>query len=210
MEDKILQMDIIHLQSIDSTQSFAKKNAHTFSPTAITCIVADRQTAGKGKFQRPWHSPPDVNLYATFYFRLDTNAAHLTSLSNLLSVSLAKVLIQEGFIPQIKWPNDIQLSGKKVAGILCETIFQPQEIEIFLGIGINVNMEKEEFFHIDQPATSLKIELGYTYKKEVLLEKLYVQFSQDLAIFKIEGFSPFFAFYNEHLANKGKIDLFRN
>lgn len=201
-------MNTIHLQSIDSTQTYAKTHAHTFPPDLITCIVADTQTAGKGKFQRPWHSPADVNLYTTFYFRLHTSTPDLISLSGLLAVSLTKILIQKGFDPQIKWPNDLLLSGKKMAGILCETVFRSQFIEVFLGIGINVNMEKEECPFINQPVTSLKMETGHDWDLKELLQNLRIQFSHDLTLFKTEGFLPFHTFYNQHLIHKGSVISF--
>jgi BirA family biotin operon repressor/biotin-[acetyl-CoA-carboxylase] ligase len=197
-------MHEIRLHSIDSTQSYAKEHAAEFPPDQITCITAEEQTAGRGRFKRSWLSPKGVNLYATFYFRLPSSTKDLISLAQLLACSLAKLLLEVGLHPKIKWPNDIQLSGKKLSGILCETSFQKNEIEIFLGIGINVNMEAHFLGKIDQPATSLKVETGMDWDRMELLKKLQVQWTYDLELFKKEGLAPFHTFLEKHLAYKGE------
>jgi len=84
----------------------------------------------------------------------------------------------------MKWPNDVLLHGKKVAGVLCETIFHPDFIEIILGVGLNVNMEEKDLSLIDQAATSLKNETHRTWDKQDLFRKLRTLFLSDLASFK--------------------------
>lgn len=194
----------IHLDVIDSTNTYAKKNCATFAPDQITCITAEEQTAGRGRFQRNWVSPRGVNLYSTFYFQLPANTLHLISLAQVMTYSFAAVLLKEGLHPKIKWPNDVLLSGKKVSGVLCETSFHHQTVEFFLGIGINVNLEADAAARIDQPATSLKIETNRTWDKKALLKKLQKQFAEDLAKFKKEGFTPFHSQFENLLAYKGE------
>ncbi len=196
------EITTIHLAQTDSTNTYAKRHVHTFAPDKITCISAEEQTAGRGRFQRSWHSPKNVNLYLTFYFRLPLNTLHLISLAQVMTYSFANILLQEGLHPKIKWPNDVQLNGKKVSGVLCETSFQEKFAEIFLGIGINVNMEN--FSQIDKPATSLKVETGRTWDKETLLKKLQKEFSTNLERFRKEGFTPFHSQFENLLAYKGQ------
>ncbi len=167
----------IHLDTIDSTNTYAKKHCQSFAPDKITCVTAEEQTAGRGRFQRNWVSPRGVNLYATFYFRLPVNALHLISLGQVMTYSFASVLLHEGLHPKIKWPNDILLNEKKVSGVLCETTFHQNYVDLFLGIGINVNMDAETVSKIDKPATSLKIETGRVWDKQALLKKLEKQFA---------------------------------
>jgi BirA family biotin operon repressor/biotin-[acetyl-CoA-carboxylase] ligase len=195
-------MNEIHLDIIDSTNTYAKQHAATFPPAQITCITAEEQTAGRGRYQRKWVSPRGVNIYATFYFRLPVNTLHLTSLAQVMTYSFASVLLHEGLHPKIKWPNDIQLSSKKVSGILCETAFQKDFVEVFLGIGINVNLE--DAGSIDQPATSLLLETGRKWDKAALLKKIQKQFTADLEKFKKEGFTPFHSAFENLLAYKGQ------
>ena len=199
-----MEISQVHLDTVDSTNAYAKKHGASFAPDKITCVTAEEQTAGRGRFQRKWTSPRGVNLYATFFFHLPVGTVHLTSLGQVMTYSFASLLIREGFHPKIKWPNDVQLHGKKVAGILCETVFHPRLVEIILGIGINVNMEKRDLAAIDQPATSLKNETGRVWDKKDLLEKLGKEFASDLETFKKEGFAPFRDPFENLLAYKGE------
>lgn len=194
----------IHLDTVDSTNTYAKNHLSDFPPNQMVCITAEEQTAGRGRRLHQWISPRGVNLYITFFFRLPQTTADLTCLSHLLAYSLASVLFKENLPVQIKWPNDLLLNRKKFGGILCETILSSQEIEVILGIGINVNMSSELLDSIDQPATSLSVETGHIWDKNGLLKKLQNQFIEDLAIFTEEGFSPFHAKINPFLAFKGE------
>jgi BirA family biotin operon repressor/biotin-[acetyl-CoA-carboxylase] ligase len=117
-----------------------------------------------------------------------------------MSCSVTKVLLNEGVKPMIKWPNDLLLNGKKLCGALAES----DGTTVFLGVGLNVNMEAEDFAEVDQKATSLKVETGRTWDKDLLLKNLQEQFEKDLATFRKEGFAPFFSFFDKRLAHKGK------
>lgn len=194
----------LHLDTVDSTNTYAKQHSASFPKGQITCITAEEQTAGKGRFQRTWISPRGVNLYATFYFTLPLNTLHLVSLSQVMAYSVATLLKHEGLQPQIKWPNDVRLKEKKVSGILCETQFHKDIIDIFLGVGINVNLDAKSASQIDQPATSLYLETGKQWDKKALLKKLEAQFVKDLERFKKEGFTPFHKEFEKLLALKGE------
>ncbi len=198
-------MKTIRLDSVDSTNTYAKQHAASFSPHEIICITADAQTAGRGRFGRPWLSPKGANIYATFSFRLPLQTMHLTSLGQVMAATVANLLVNEHLHPQIKWPNDVQLSGKKLAGVLCETEFHRDAVQVFLGVGINVNMELRELQTIDQPATSLQAETGHAWDKEALLQKLQKQFAVDLEKFKNGGFAPFHHLFENLLAHKGEV-----
>jgi len=195
-------MHEIHFESIDSTSTYAKTYGNAFPSDQITCITADEQTAGHGRFNRPWASPKGVNIYASFYFRLPQNTKHLTSLAQVMTSSMAAVLTHLN--PKIKWPNDIQLNGKKVCGVLCELTFQGEEVIAILGVGVNVNMEMSDLQKIDKPATSLKAVTGHTWDQAELLKKLQKQFENDLEKFKKEGFDPFHDFFERSLCYKGE------
>jgi birA, biotin-[acetyl-CoA-carboxylase] ligase region len=202
-------MHTIHLKTIDSTNTYAKKLSSSFPHGQITCIYADEQTAGKGRQKRSWISPPNVNLYVTFFLQLPMNTPQLTSIGQILALSCATCLHKHDLSAQIKWPNDIQLHSKKIGGILCEIDFAPPLANLFLGIGLNVNMEKNLLAQIDQPATSLLAETNKTWDREKLLQELQMQFELDLKTFKQKGFAPFHAQLNNLLSMKGKtVSLF--
>ena len=198
-------MKTIRLETTDSTNTYAKQNAVNFSVHDIVCITAEAQTAGRGRFGRPWVSPKGMNLYTTFVFRLPLETTHLKSLGQVMAASVARLLLNEQLHPQIKWPNDVLLSGKKLAGVLCETEFHRDFVQVFLGVGVNVNMDRGELETIDQPATSLKHETGRVWDKNGLLQKLQAQFTADLEQFKHGGFAPFHALFEQLLAHKGQV-----
>jgi len=102
----------IHFDIINSTQSWAKK--HYAQLPTNTLISASQQTHGLGQFQRPWISPDEENIYATFYFTLPEKIADLTHLSQLATLTVVQVLQKRGFAPKIKPPNDILLAEKKM------------------------------------------------------------------------------------------------
>ncbi len=194
----------IHFDTIDSTNTWTKKNAATLDAHQLTCVTALEQTAGRGRFFHKWVSPRGQNIYATLYFCLPRACPYIINLGQILSLSSIAVLKRKGFSPQIKWPNDILLNGKKVAGILCETVFFEDRIGAILGIGINVNMSQELLETIDQPATSLAQLSGQTWTLEQILEPVLKQFLKDLDTLLAKGFEPFRTGYEKLLAYKGK------
>ena len=199
-----MQIVELHFDSIDSTQSYAKREVDTFAADQMTCIIAEEQTKGHGRLQRTWVSPKGVNLYVTFCFRLPITTKHLGSLAIVMAYSLSSLLLKEKLHPKIKWPNDIQIGGKKVAGVLAETVFHKNSVQIFLGIGINVNMGKEDLDRIDQPATSLKKETHRSWDRSSFLKQLEERFLQDLDRFQKGGFTSFHQAVDALLAYRGE------
>jgi BirA family biotin operon repressor/biotin-[acetyl-CoA-carboxylase] ligase len=145
-----------------------------------------------------------MNLYATFYFKHKGQNSALSTLAQVMATSLASLLLQEGFSPQIKWPNDVLLRRKKVAGILCELLFDQEFVEVLLGVGVNLNMEAEDSAKISQPVTSLKMETGKTWKRDLFLQKLGAQFEKDVASFFEQGFAPFRPFFESLWIHRGE------
>ena len=204
-----MQYEDVFLKTVDSTQTYAKKNTASFNKEKITCIYADEQTKGKGRFQRKWLSSKDENLNITFYFQLDSKALHLISINHVLALSLIDFLREKKLDPKIKWPNDIMLSNKKLAGVLCEIQIKNEIADLFLGIGINVNTSKEFIDQIDQKATSLKLETNKTWDKKDLLKNLKQKFLENLITFKKTGFTSFHEKYENSLLYIGeKITFF--
>ncbi|MEX1013337.1 MAG: biotin--[acetyl-CoA-carboxylase] ligase [Waddliaceae bacterium] len=155
-------MKKIHLKSIDSTNLFAKRELKGFPKDQLTLIIADIQTRGRGQFEREWISPKG-NLYMTSVRFLPDYPKDLTKIPLKFARNIQKWLLQYGVQAKIKWPNDLMVNQKKIAGILCETAWFEGELAIILGVGLNVNMTTEEASKIDQAATSLKIETGQSF-----------------------------------------------
>lgn len=194
----------VHFDTIDSTNTWAKNNAATLDPDGLTCITAKEQTAGRGRFRRRWISGKGENITATLFFTLKKDTPIITNMGQILSLSCIYVLKERGFLPQIKWPNDLLIDGKKIAGILCETAPLPDRQGIILGIGINVNMSDILLDAIDQPATSLAQLSGRTWILEEILKPLVEQFLIDLNRLETEGFAPFQEAYEQYLAFRGQ------
>lgn len=194
----------IHLETVNSTNTWVKEHHTSLNSQEFTCLYASEQTAGRGRFNRKWLSAKGNNIYATLYFCVEKNFTHLGNLSQILSLACIEVLEQKGFHPQIKWPNDILVEGKKLAGILCETITVNDQIGVVLGIGINVDLSPSLLATIDQPATSLAQLSEKSWKQEQLLEPLVELFLKHLDVLQKEGFSPFVPLYTERLTLKDK------
>jgi BirA family biotin operon repressor/biotin-[acetyl-CoA-carboxylase] ligase len=170
-------MNIIHLEEINSTNEYAKKNISQIED--MTAIYASRQTNGHGRLDRKWVDTGEDNLYLTIVLKpfKDLNPIY-ANFTQYLSVILSMLLEEEyGLKPQIKWPNDVLIEGRKIAGILAEGTTQGGEFQgLALGIGVNLNTSKEIIEKIDKPATSLFCETGVHITKEMFMEKLLTKF----------------------------------
>jgi BirA family transcriptional regulator, biotin operon repressor / biotin---[acetyl-CoA-carboxylase] ligase len=195
-------MKHIHFEEIDSTNTWAKRHIAEWASEGVTLITASGQTAGRGRFNRQWVSPFHVNLYATFCFWFDTQRDDIGHIPQLLALAVAQMLEKEGFSPVIKWPNDLLLKGKKVAGILCETVMDQERRGIVCGLGLNVNMPLNALNQIDRPATSLLVEAGRSFDIKDILKHLQKLFTDSLSDFIGNGFSRFFPLLQERSAFK--------
>lgn len=184
-------MNIIRLDEIDSTNLYAKQ--HLSELGDMTVIVADRQTAGRGRFNRSWIDLGRDNIFATIVLKpSETFDEKYTNITQFLSVMMCKVFEQYGVSPSIKWPNDVLIDGKKIAGILSETVVQGQKFKgIMLGFGINLNAEKDALLNIkDKEATALNLEINSDYiDKEKFLNDLLNEFFGNYDLFLNDGFA---------------------
>jgi BirA family biotin operon repressor/biotin-[acetyl-CoA-carboxylase] ligase len=128
-----------------------------------TVVLAESQSLGKGRLGRVWTSPPGVNLYSSLLLRppiIPVDAPQLTFLS---AVAVARTIRACTLLtPVIKWPNDILVNGNKVAGLLNEMTAETDRVTtVVLGVGINLNMAREQFpAELRHPASSLFLEGG--------------------------------------------------
>ena len=187
---------------LDSTQEYGKELAKTESVHG-TLIVADTQTAGKGRRGRIWQSPKGTTISMSLCLEPKISVEHISGMTLVMALAVAEAIKElTGSEPQIKWPNDIVVNGKKICGILTELCFQNGKGIVIIGVGINVNTEEfpEEIREI---ASSLKIETGKEICREALIasvmkyfEKFYEQYE------KTEDLSLLREAYENMLANK--------
>ncbi len=163
---------IEHHATVESTNDLARTRGLAGAPDGTT-IVADAQTAGRGRRGRSWRSPPGVNLYLSRVVRIDPARAGLVP---LLGAVAAREAIDEtlGGDPQvaIKWPNDLLVRGEKLAGILAEWFDGASPFGV-LGIGINVNATRADLPpDVRWPATSMALVAGRRHDRQALLARL--------------------------------------
>lgn len=180
LQTKWLGKSIIHKESITSTQEVAHHAAKEGAQHG-TVIIADEQTNSRGRMQRQWHSAASKGIWMSILLRpamLPQNAPQLTLLSGTV---LASVIARKFDVtPYIKWPNDIIINGKKVAGILTEMQAEQDQIQyVIIGMGINVNQDREDFpDEITTKATSLKIATGCEQELVDLIQDILLQFEK--------------------------------
>lgn len=183
-------MNTVYLERVESTNLFAKSNLHDLAD--CTVIHAKEQTAGRGRMQRKWVNLGEGNLFMSFVLKPSDSFNEIYSnLTQYLSVVLCDLLDEFGVTAEIKWPNDVQVNGKKIAGILSETVMQGSEFKgLVLGIGVNLNAEKSAVQAIpDKAVTSLNLETGSYINLDDFRCRLTEKFFAEYKKFLNNGFS---------------------
>ncbi len=169
---------VVYSPLTGSTNDIARTLARNQAPTG-TLIVADEQTAGRGRLGRTWWAPPGASLLMSLLVRptlLPLQALRLTMVAGLAAV---EAIEQENALQaQLKWPNDIWLNGKKAGGILAETALTGDLLEYaIVGIGLNVNVDFSEQPELASLATSLMMETGQRADRLAVLRALVERFA---------------------------------
>ena len=193
---------IIYYKQLDSTNT---EIARLAAEGAVhgTVVVADAQTAGKGRRGRQWESPEGENIYMSILLRPDCVPDRAPMLTLVMAYSVAKVLTGLGFPDvQIKWPNDLVLAGKKICGILTEMQLRDTEIDyVVVGVGINVNTSQFPE-KLKDTATSLYLESGRVSDREALVESIVEYFDEAYRqFFATQDLSFLKEAYNDMLVN---------
>ena len=187
----------LYFDELDSTQTYLKKHAHTLPHRTVVC--AARQTAGRGRYERKWISA-DGGLYFSVLLK-PTQTDFLPNLTQLMALCVCRALEDLGLTPVLKWPNDVQVNGQKICGILSEALFEGRACEVMLGVGINVAQEGLD--RVDQPATSLKAQ-GVAVDTRTLLRSVLSYFWQGYEDVIARGFETIRAAYVKRFAALGK------
>lgn len=134
-------ISIQHFESIDSTNNEARRLVASGSVKKPTLITASTQTAGKGRMGRSFYSPDKTGIYMSLVFKADAFSEAITRVTTAAAVSVHEIIGKYASIEaQIKWVNDIYIDGKKVCGILCESVLDNiGDRYVIAGIGVNLN-----------------------------------------------------------------------
>ena len=153
-----MKFNIIQFDEIDSTNQYCLKNACDLPD--FTVVTANRQTAGRGRKGRKWHSPKGGNLYFSLLIKsTQINLNELYSIPQIMALAICESLKNAAFKTAGLSGQTTFLSIKKNCGVLCETRLRGMKLEgLIIGVGLNVNMNDTDLNQIDTPATSMLVE----------------------------------------------------
>lgn len=196
---------VINFAELDSTNRYACGHLAELSDGDV--IQAGFQTAGRGRWERSWRSDVPGNLCLSLVLKPagDWTSLPLANLSQLLALSTCRTLARFGVTPTLKWPNDIQVAGQKIAGLLAESVVQGRSfLGLVLGLGLNLNLPAAVLHGIDQPATALnqllQREIDPQPVRNALLDDFFAAYPQ----FLTAGFASIQAEYRARCAFLGR------
>lgn len=182
---------IVWHAELDSTQRVARELARDGAAEG-TCVVAEAQTAGRGRLGRTWHSPAGLNLYASIVLRPAAEPGAVPQLALVAGIAVAAAIRAATQLPaQLKWPNDVLIDGRKVAGILTEMEAEVERVRfVIAGIGVNVNAPARAFPpELRSTATSLAIAAGRRVDRPAFAARLLAELEDRVGRFAAGGFA---------------------
>lgn len=190
IRSQIADNSVTVLPVIDSTNQYLLDRLNELK-SGDSC-VAEYQQAGRGRRGRKWFSPFGANLYLSMYWRLEQGPAAAIGLSLVIGIVLAEVLQSLGAEDvRVKWPNDLYLKDRKLAGILVELTGKTGDAaQIVMGAGINLVMRNVQADEINQGWINLQ-EAGIAIDRNVLAVQVINELRHSLKIFEQEGLAPF-------------------
>jgi BirA family transcriptional regulator, biotin operon repressor / biotin---[acetyl-CoA-carboxylase] ligase len=188
---------VVHFFRTDSTNRVAFELAQGGAAEG-TVVIAEEQTAGRGRAGRAWHSERAAGIYVTLILRPRIAPVQAPLLTMMAGISArSAVAAVTGLTVDLKWPNDLLVGGRKVGGILTEMHAEPTLVKfVIVGIGLNVNQEKFPA-ELAGVATSLRAETGKMQSRMEILVRLLREFEKDYREFLREGPASVIARFEE-------------
>lgn len=174
---------LLIFDELNSTNDYLLEYAQTHTENAV--CLAERQTAGRGRFERRWISPPGANLYFSLLWHFPKTLSFLglnLVVGCAIVEAISSVLSMEGL--QLKWPNDVLWQAKKLAGVLIEIVNGKTTV---IGIGINIHMPAAAAEDIQKPWSDLRMATGQVISRSVLTSALLNHLVTHLQRFATEG-----------------------
>ena len=186
LDTSLIGRRILPYREVKSTNDIAAREGEAGAADG-TVVIADRQTQGRGRFGRVWHSPSDAGAYISIILRPSFPPLKAPGLSLMAALALAETI--EDYCPKkvkIKWPNDVLLDGRKTAGILTELSADRETINyIVVGIGININHEAHDFpDELAALATSVRIAGGAPVERVPLVRRFLQRFDSEYRMYR--------------------------
>lgn len=207
LKTKRFGQSIHYFDEIESTQIIAHQLAREGAIDG-TIVIAEEQTAGKGRMQRPWDSAKGKGIWMTIIVRPDLlpHQAPQYTLVTAVSVVMAMKSLYQNFTPEIKWPNDILINGRKCVGILTEMLAEMDRVEgLLVGVGINTNQGPSDFpEELKDIATSIAIEEGSKVNRAELVAEILKYLEMYTDEYVENGFKSIKQLWVEHSGTIGK------
>ena len=185
LNTKFIAKKIHYFDYLPSTMDLAMQLGIQSAPNG-TIVLAESQTKGRGRLGRSWFSPKHKGIYLSLILRPEISPSASCVLTLLAAVSICEAVKKvTGLEAQIKWPNDIFMHNKKIAGILTEMNAEPDKVNfVVIGIGLNVNNDKKSLI---AQATSLKEQAGQPISRVILLQELLHRIEYNYSALKDKG-----------------------
>lgn len=206
LKTKVLGQHIHYEDSVDSTQKIAVRLSVNGVPEG-TAVIAEEQLVGRGRMDRRWHSPKYTGIWMSLILRPTIPIYKTPQLTLITAVAIVQAIEEmTNLKPQIKWPNDILMNGKKVTGILTELQAEADKVSsIIIGIGINVNQKTEDYPpELQDIATSLLIEQGEPVNRAALIRAVFTRMEQLYFLYLEKGFTPIKLLWEGYAISIGK------
>ena len=201
VEDGVAAKHLQLFSTVPSTNSALRDLAAKGAPEWTT-VIADEQTAGRGRLGQAWFSPPGVNLYVSVLFRPSIPPRDATGFAFAGPLALSDAIHAEGLDATIKWPNDVLVDGKKVGGILAECATIESRVDyVLIGFGVNLNIThgalRERLGNSGHAASSLSECLGRKIDRNAFAAALLNQLAAWVAVYRERGPAPLIAAWRD-------------
>ena len=206
IQDQVIGSTVRVLQNTTSTNDEASRAALEGHPEGLV-IFAESQSAGRGRMGRRWSSPTGRGLWFSALLRPSLTPGECTQLTAASAIALVRAIQSAtGITPEIKWPNDLLIKGKKIAGILTEMSAELEHVRsVVLGIGIDVNQTASEFpADLRGIATSLKLAMGKNVSRPDLAEAVLLNLNEEYARILASNFAAVAEEWASHCSTLGK------
>ena len=204
--NKIVGRDIRVFEKTTSTNDVVEKLARDGVKEGVV-VFAESQTRGRGRLGRRWLSPPRKGLWFSVLLRPDLRPQAATQLTVVAAIALVRAIREQtGLNPEIKWPNDISIQGRKVAGVLTELTAELDHVKhLTLGIGVDVNQSLSDFPpELRKLATSLKVETGRPLPRAELAATILREIDRHYDRVRAGRFAQVAEEWEEHCATLGR------
>jgi BirA family biotin operon repressor/biotin-[acetyl-CoA-carboxylase] ligase len=209
LPSKKLGHSLFVFDKLPSTNTFALELARNPTPQG-TVVLADRQTAGRGRLQRSWFSPPDANIYGSLIFSFKGPFQDPGWIPLMAGMAIAQAIEESIKIKiKLKWPNDILIDEQKIGGILCESFKRDStDTCVVIGFGLNVNLSESTFPKgLERMASSLQIHAKHPLDRNQLIQSIIPSLEQSWEALNTQGPSSCHLAYSARCSTLGKLIL---